>query len=647
MMPSSSRIIRSPDGKNHSAGQHALSSHVAILRGGGRHAAVVWEQIAPHYSQVLVWDDGDNLHPLLRTLPRFQPSDIKNNTLLQFFDIVDVEKLKLENGGGGSGDDVAPSVTKAKMITAVDCFVAVGSPTLRHELVASVIRVLDSSSECGGGEMLRCFFPSIVHSTAVVANTAELGSGCFVGPFSLINTHARVGDFCLINSAALVEHDCILGDYATLNPGAMLMGGVVVQTLTTLGANASVRENCSIQSKAVVGMGAAVVKDINGPLHGFWAGVPAKPVYTHRSDPGNFPKIRWCVDKPFTLQRFQQYLHPSLERGHLTNDGPLQAVLQSKVKTLVRSNRQVLLCSNGTAALHSLVAGHDLKHGKHIRWVTQAFTFPSSIQGPLMDSLVCDIDPKLMGPCMNFLNNHKEDFGGVIVTNVFGLQAHVLAYEQWCIDNKKLLIFDNAATPIGTVDDGRCVHDVGDAAFMSFHETKPYGRGEGGAVFVDRELAEFVHQAMNFGYDISRQIRIPNRRSSNWRMSDFAAAAICDHIDNIISNKWEERLNELARFAIEAVERSGHKIALPVRYPTVLSCLFVHLGENSGMETCRRLNSSGIEAKNYYNPLIERSDAPIAWKLFDHTVCLPFHIDISRSELTKMINMLSKQTQSF
>jgi hypothetical protein len=83
---------------------------------------------------------------------------MKHQTVLDLFDLV--EKLKLENNcGGGDDDDVAPSVAKAKMITAVDCFVAVGSPTLQHELVASVIQVLDSLSGCGGGEMLRCFFP--------------------------------------------------------------------------------------------------------------------------------------------------------------------------------------------------------------------------------------------------------------------------------------------------------------------------------------------------------------------------------------------------------------------------------------------------------------------------------------------------------
>jgi sugar O-acyltransferase (sialic acid O-acetyltransferase NeuD family) len=577
-------------------------SRVAVLRGGGRHAAVVWEQIVCMYKDVQVWDDATDdadLHPLLRPLPRF-----------------DLNNLKSDSDDGRS-------------ISSIDCFVAVGSPNVRKILVE---QVKESS-------LLSIYFPTVVHKTAVIADTAQIGIGCFIGPQALVNTNARVGDFCLINSAAIVEHDCRLGDYATLNPGAILLGSVVMESLATLGANASVRENRSVMTEAIVGMGAAVVRDINGPLNGFWGGVPARPI-SRMAVSNEAHQIRWCLKKSFSLDRYAQYLHCSLEKGHLTNDGPLQSVLQSKVKNLVRSNQEVLLSSNGTAALHALVAGLELRKGRHLRWVTQAFTFPSSIQGPLSDAFVCDIDENLQGPCIRYLNERKATFDGVIVTNCFGYQTEILAYEKWCIQNEKFLIFDNAATPLGFVEDGRCIHDVGDGAFISFHETKPFGRGEGGAIFTGTDIAPFVHQAMNFGYDIPNQVRIPNRYSSNWRMSDFAAAAICDHIDNIVSEKWEDKLNALTCFAAEELGKRGYKMALTLRYPTILSCLFVDLGNQPGGAICRQLNSPGTEAKRYYCPLVDRTAAPRAWELYDRSVCLPFHLGISREQLLCVFEQL-------
>ena len=579
-------------------------SRVAVLRGGGRHAAVVWEQIACIYTDIRVWDDTPNdadLHPLLQHLPRF-----------------DLNNCKSDSDG--------------QSISSIDCFVAVGSPNVRKTLVEQVKNL----------SPLPIYFPTVIHKTAVITDTAKIGIGCFIGPHALVNTNARVGDFCLINSAALVEHDCQLEDYATLNPGAVLLGSVVVESLATIGANASVRENRTVMTETIVGMGAAVVRDINEPLDGFWGGVPARPTFRMAiSNEGH--KIRWCVKKSFSMDRCSQYLHPSLEKGHLTNDGPLQSVLHSKVKNLVRTNREVLLSSSGTSALHALAAGLELRKGRHLRWVTQAFTFPSSIQGPLSDALVCDIDEKLHGPCILYLNEKKATFDGVIVTNCFGYQTEILAYEKWCIQNDKLLIFDNAATPLGFVEDGRCIHDVGDGAFISFHETKPFGRGEGGAIFTGTDIVPFVHRAMNFGYDIPNQVRIPNRYSSNWRMSDFAAAAICDHIDSVVSGKWEDKLNALTRFAVEELGKRGYTMALNLQYPTILSCLFVDLGDQPGEATCRQLNSYGTEAKHYYCPLVDRAAAPRAWELYDRSVCLPFHLGITREQLLCMFGQLPKK----
>jgi hypothetical protein len=118
-----------------------------------------------------------------------------------------------------------------------------------------------------------------------------------------------------------------------------------MESLATLGANAAVRENRTVVSGDTVGMGAAVVRDIDGPLYGFWGGVPAKPISRRIvSDDGH--RIRWCVRKLFSMDRYAQFLHRSLVKGHLTNDGPLQSVLHAKVKNVIRSNRDVLLDAN-------------------------------------------------------------------------------------------------------------------------------------------------------------------------------------------------------------------------------------------------------------------------------------------------------------
>jgi len=224
-------------------------------------------------------------------------------------------------------------------------------------------------------------------------------------------------------------------------------------------------------------------------------------------------EMRWCPKKHFDIERFHELLKPSLERGQLTNDGPLQAVARSLVKKITSSTRSILMCSNGTAALHTLVSMWNIARGKQLVWATQAFTFPSAIQGPLQHSLVIDQDEEHWGPSFSELEDIKDQIDGIIVTNIQGLLCSALKYEEWGRENGKLVLFDNAATPVGFVEDGRCIQDLGDGAFVSLHETKPIGRGEGGALFVDNHMYDAALSAMNFGFDVSQVIRIPNRSS--------------------------------------------------------------------------------------------------------------------------------------
>ena len=358
------------------------------------------------------------------------------------------------------------------------------------------------------------------------------------------------------------------------------------------------------------------------------------------------PRTRWTFQKPMSQERFFRYLQPSLNKGHVTNGGPLQAVLQEKLLDFVGlpkvAGREAVLACNGTAALHALVVGLSLQKQRPLSWVTQAFAFPSSCQGPLETAKIVDIDKTLKGPSLQVLEATKDTFDGVIVTNMFGLQVEgMVQYEKWCKANGKLLLVDNAATPLGTLQDGRNIHQVGDGSMVSLHETKAIGRGEGGVVFVDHALAPFVHQAINFGYKTSDKIRVHDASCFNGKMSDIAAAAICDHLDYMTENRWKETFEEKTHRAVKLLDDTSFKLALPVHSPTLLSCLFMDLGVPCADVALEKLMDCGVEAKRYYTPMLSREEAPEAWKWFDRTICLPFHMGTDDSQLVAQLNILS------
>lgn len=115
---------------------------------------------------------------------------------------------------------------------------------------------------------------TIVHPTAVVSPSAQLGRGVFVGPHAVINARAVIDDGVIVNTRVVIEHDCRVGVFAHIAPAAVLTGGVVVGPDVLVGAGAVVNPQMTIGSGATIGAGAVVVSDI--PANARAVGVPAR-----------------------------------------------------------------------------------------------------------------------------------------------------------------------------------------------------------------------------------------------------------------------------------------------------------------------------------------------------------------------------------
>ena len=122
--------------------------------------------------------------------------------------------------------------------------------------------------------------PAIVHPSAVVAASAELGAGAQVLARAVLNPGARVGAGAVVNTGAIVEHDATLGDDAFVGPGAVIGGQAVIGDGAFIGLGARILQGVKIGAAAVVGIGAVVLRDV--PPGIVVAGVPAKPLRSPR-----------------------------------------------------------------------------------------------------------------------------------------------------------------------------------------------------------------------------------------------------------------------------------------------------------------------------------------------------------------------------
>lgn len=73
--------------------------------------------------------------------------------------------------------------------------------------------------------------PCIIHPTAVISPSAELGQGCLILQSAIVNTRARLGMACLVNSGAIVDHDAVLGRAVHVNLQTVVKAWAMLPTV--------------------------------------------------------------------------------------------------------------------------------------------------------------------------------------------------------------------------------------------------------------------------------------------------------------------------------------------------------------------------------------------------------------------------------
>ena len=117
-------------------------------------------------------------------------------------------------------------------------------------------------------------FLTLVHPTAVVADTATIGPGSVVCPHAVVSDAVSIGRCVLVNYHASLGHDAVAGDYAVFSPYATLGGGAVVEEDVFLGLHATVGPRVRIGAAAKVSANSAALVSV--PRQTLVYGVPGR-----------------------------------------------------------------------------------------------------------------------------------------------------------------------------------------------------------------------------------------------------------------------------------------------------------------------------------------------------------------------------------
>lgn len=117
-------------------------------------------------------------------------------------------------------------------------------------------------------------FLTLVHPTAIVAPTAEIGAGSIICPFAVVSDNARVGRCVLLNYHTSLGHDASAGDFAVLSPYATLGGNAHVAEDVFLGMHASVGPGRRVGPRSKVSANSCALAD--APADSLVFGAPGR-----------------------------------------------------------------------------------------------------------------------------------------------------------------------------------------------------------------------------------------------------------------------------------------------------------------------------------------------------------------------------------
>ncbi|MBA3656213.1 MAG: dTDP-4-amino-4,6-dideoxygalactose transaminase [Gemmatimonadaceae bacterium] len=193
---------------------------------------------------------------------------------------------------------------------------------------------------------------------------------------------------------------------------------------------------------------------------------------------------------PAPIGRELEYMADAAQRGHLSGDGHYTRVA-SEMLSSEHNGAKVLLTTSCTHALEMAALLLDIKPGDEV--IVPSFTFVSAVNAFVLRGA----RPVFADIRADTLNIDETKLRGLITPNTravvpvhyAGVACEMDEISAICDEHNIAIVEDNAHGIFGKYK-GRPLGTIGQLSTLSFHETKNFTAGEGGALVInDPEFA--------------------------------------------------------------------------------------------------------------------------------------------------------------
>ena len=361
------------------------------------------------------------------------------------------------------------------------------------------------------------------------------------------------------------------------------------------------------------------------------------------------PRLQVLRPRLPSADRLLSYLQRIDASRIYSNHGPLLREFESRLVDHFALPLGGVVCANSgtTAIVGSILATAGRATEEKPLAIIPAFTFVATAVAVqqcgyspyLADVAASDwtLDP------MSLARHHLLHKVGVVVPVApFGRPVPQAPWLEFQRATGIPVVIDGAAS-FDTVS--RAPHTyLGDIPVsFSFHATKCFGVGEGGAVATTKiGLARRTERVLNFGFWAGRNSRSP---STNGKMSEYSAAVGLAEFDG-----WSSKYGDLSN-VMQIYQRSMEEVQLSrfiSTYPdisttyalllcrTAQEAVAVEAALDQHNVDCRRWYRLGIQEQSYFASL-PRDDLEITSDILPRLIGLPVAPDLTESDVQRVV----------
>ncbi|RMA57965.1 DegT/DnrJ/EryC1/StrS family aminotransferase [Ulvibacter antarcticus] len=344
-------------------------------------------------------------------------------------------------------------------------------------------------------------------------------------------------------------------------------------------------------------------------------------------------------------EEYQAILKESWEAGWITNRGPLVKKLEAKLMKHL-DVPYVLALTNGTIPLQIAIKALGLT-GEIITTPFSYVATTSSIVWEGCTPVFVDIHPKYLTIDETKIEAAiTSKTSAILATHVYGNPCHIEEIEIIAKKHNLKVIYD-AAHCFDINYNGKSIFNYGDISTCSFHATKLFHTGEGGALFTNNsDLQNTLFYHHNFGHKGNEEFF---GIGINGKMSEPQAAmglAVLPYIEDIKAGR-----EKVVNLYNNAFQNSNSLQLLTWRNGTDLNYAYFPIilkDEEILLKVMDLFEAQQIFPRRYFfpslntMPYLEYSKMPVAESIAKRVLCLPLYYGMDLVDVQRIIDVIKK-----